>query len=268
MSQNNEGKEKWTYTHWNWTEADVEKFKLLTTREHRCAAELSEEGKPHLQGALTFTRKYRLTQLKKLFPETHWETALTRDPENYCIKGPIMINVVKKQGDRTDLKKVAKAVRNGKNMQEIAEEFPVEFIKFNKGITAWKQAMLPQRNWKMDVHILWGPSGTGKTREVWDTWGTEGVVYPKMKNKWWDHYTGQDVVLIDDFDPSTTGLDLDFLLCLLDRYPMFVEYKGGSCNFCSKMIYITSNINPKEWFNGRTCEEAFFRRVTSVREVT
>lgn len=62
---------------------------------------------------------------------------------------------------------------------------------------------------------------------------------------WWDGYSGQTVVVIDEF---YGWLGYDFLLRLLDRYSFAVETKGGSVSFTSKLVIFTSNKPPSEWY--------------------
>ena len=48
-----------------------------------------------------------------------------------------------------------------------------------------------------------GPAGTGKSRMVWDMVTTLGLtIYVKIQNKWWDGYTDQKIVLMDDVTPE------------------------------------------------------------------
>lgn len=261
----------WKYTLNNYKEKDIEFFKKLDCTRHRCSKEIGEKCKtPHLQGMITFIRAYRMTALKKLHNDVHWEIAYCAD-FNYETKidSEWLIDVNHgKQGKRSDLDDVVDKIKKGGTLKDIAEEFPKTFIMANKGIERLIQMKCKPRDWEMEVHIRWGKPGTGKTRYVWDTYGVDNV-YPKMKNKWWDHYLGQKTVLIDDFDPEHAHeMAFDHWLTLLDRYPMIVEYKGGSCQFCSKKIYITSNFDPKTWFMNRGNRDAFFRRVNSITEVT
>lgn len=258
----------WKYVLNNYTEKDIEFLKLLDCKRHRCGKEVGESGTPHLQGAITFCRTYRAAALKKLHDKIHWEVALCSD-FNYEAKGENIIEINNsRQGKRTDLEDVAKLIDEGKSLKEIANSDPSTFIKCYKGIERYKSLKETKRNWEMEVHILWGRPGTGKTRQVWDKHGIDNV-YVKMKNKWWDHYDGEEVVLIDDFDPQHTHeCTFDYWLTLFDRYPMIVEYKGGSTQFRSKIIYITSNFNPEFWFNERSNRDAFFRRVVTVTEVS
>jgi len=123
-----------------------------------------------------------------------------------------------------------------------------------------------KRNWVMDVRIYYGPPGTGKTRSVYDEFGLDDV-YQKMVGKWWDGYKGEKVVIIDDFDPDNCfEIVYDFYLKLLDRYPMRIEYKGGSCQFRSKIIIFTSNVDPKGWWSDKENRGAFFRRVNTIKK--
>lgn len=227
-----------------------------------------DSGKPHLQIYICFKQGYRWASFRTLLGgKTRFAKAIKLD-WNYELKEmnyELIDNT--SQGKRNDLLAVVDLIKKKKSLRHIGEEFPIEFIKFNRGIEKLINLTLPLRDWEMEVHIRWGKTGTGKTRYVWDKHGVENV-YPKMTGKWWDHYTGQEVVLIDDFDPSTMFESaFDWYLKLLDRYPMYVEFKGGSISMCSKIIYITSNFNPKSWFEDRPNRKAFFRRVVTVTEV-
>lgn len=82
----------WCYTLNNYTELDINQFKAFSCKKHRCAKEIGEKGTQHLQGAITFSRGYRISQLKKLNPRAHWEISKTKDAENYCTKGEIIID--------------------------------------------------------------------------------------------------------------------------------------------------------------------------------
>jgi len=255
----------WKYVLNNPLKKDIDQLKLFDCKRHRCCLEVGESGTPHLQGAITFTRGYRLTQLKKLNEKIHWAIAIVND-FNYETKGESVIEIDnREQGTRTDLKEVAKELIEGKSIKEVSLIYPGTFIKYHKGIEKFHDLHSDERNWEMKVHIRWGKSGTGKTRYVYDNYKS---IYPKPVGKWWDFYDGQEVVLIDDFDPEHShDMVFDYWLRLLDRYPMTVELKGSSRQFNSKIIYITSNFNPKSWFIGRKNRDAFFRRVTDVTEV-
>jgi len=95
-----------------------------------------------------------------------------------------------------------------------------------------------------EVHVFWGATGTGKSRRAWDEAGWDA--YPKdPRSKFWDGYSGQSNVVIDEFRGD---IDVAHLLRWFDRYPVIVEVKGSSVVFKATKIWITSNISPDAWF--------------------
>lgn len=112
------------------------------------------------------------------------------------------------------------------------------------------------------VTVFWGPTGTGKTRRAWELGGLDA--YPKIPNtKFWDGYQGQKVVIIDEFRGDVS---MSNLLRWFDRYPVLVEIKGGSTILCAEVIYITSNLSPREWYRDldEATVDALLRRLDVV----
>ncbi len=103
-----------------------------------------------------------------------------------------------------------------------------------------------QRDWPMDVHIFVGPTGTGKSSlakqenpgAYWGSW-PEGDIW------WWQEYTGQECVVLDDYYGQ---LKMTKLMELLDRHHMRVSVKYGSAEMVSSKVVITTNVDPKDWF--------------------
>lgn len=92
--------------------------------------------------------------------------------------------------------------------------------------------------------VFWGPTGTGKSRTAWSDAGVDA--YPKdPRTKFWCGYQNQQHVVIDEFRGS---LDISHVLRWLDRYPVIVETKGGSCVLRASKIWITSNLHPRSWY--------------------
>jgi hypothetical protein len=94
------------------------------------------------------------------------------------------------------------------------------------------------------AYVFWGKTGTGKSRRAWDEAGMEA--YSKdPRSKFWCGYQAQKNVVIDEF---RGGIDISHLLRWLDRYPVRVEIKGSSRPLVAECIWITSNLNPSEWY--------------------
>lgn len=93
-------------------------------------------------------------------------------------------------------------------------------------------------------NVFWGRTGTGKSRRAWDEAGMDA--YPKdPRTKWWDGYAGHENVVIDEFRGA---IDIAHMLRWLDRYPVLLEVKGASVPLVAKNIWITSNLDPREWY--------------------
>lgn len=154
-------------------------------------------------------------------------------------------------GGRTDLAMAAQAIREGKEMKEVATEFPEAFIKYSKGMMAY-QTLMKSRGKRQcppdgpEVWVFWGPTGTGKSRRAFSEWSD---AYRKMTNdKWWDGYRGEETVIFDDFKGSSMRLH-DFQL-IVDRYPVKVETKGSTVELSATRLVFTSNRHPSEWYSG------------------
>jgi len=94
------------------------------------------------------------------------------------------------------------------------------------------------------VSVFWGATGTGKSRRAWDESGW-GAYCKDPRTKFWCGYQGEDSVVIDEF---RGGIDIAHMLRWLDRYPVRVEIKGGSVCLKATKIWITSNLDPVDWY--------------------
>jgi len=146
-------------------------------------------------------------------------------------------------GKRKDLEDVKAALDSGATFAEIADSHFSAFIRYEKGFRSYKLLKSVRRDWPMDLIVVVGPSGTGKSRYARTTY--PGAFW-KVKGPWWDGYDGEETVVIDEM----YGHCFPFteLLQLLDRYPYKVPVKGGTMEFVSKRIVMTSNQHPRDWY--------------------
>lgn len=151
------------------------------------------------------------------------------------------------QGDRTDIKEVHTLVLDGWTDREIALEHPKEYMHLHRHIGALRKTIMPIRdpvNGAMPKGIiLWGPTGSGKSHWVYSKYNAKDV-FSKNNSKWWNGYTGQRVVVINEFK-FTKDIDQDYLKNLCDKYPFMVEDKGGMLDCSVDTVILTMNHNPK-----------------------
>lgn len=224
--------------------------------------EIGEQGTPHLQCYFCFKHSIRFQTLKNHFPSnpniqkrlgTHTQAKEYCSKEDTRVQGPWIYgtdeHIAETAGQRTDLAAVKRKLDEGCSFRVIAQEHFSDFIRYEKGFRSYKRLCTPERDWEMEVIVLVGDTGTGKTRFVKDNY-TDVYSVPQAKQSgcYWDGYDGQDNVLIDEMYGSrfTHG----FLLQLLDRYDFCVPIHGGSVPFVSKRIFLTSNADPSEWYDG------------------
>lgn len=222
----------------------------------------------HLQGYLELSKKTSLSTLKKFLTRAHWEKAkgTPTQASDYCKKdgdfeesGTLSVG----QGHRTDLLEIKEKIENGAKELEIADQHFSQWVVYRRSFQAYSTLISKKRNWETRTHVYWGKTGTGKTRFVWDQ-VMDSSVWTPGDYKWFDGYSGQSIVIIDDYRGE---YPLQLLLKLLDRYPMQVPIKGGFTQWAPKKIYITSNIHPNDWYLAadRYSVSAMFRRFDLVQ---
>lgn len=248
-----------------------------------------DTGKPHFQCYVYYENQRSIKAMQKRFNGHRCVPANgdAEDSRKYII-GPyskngkekpfnpdaVEVGTIPKQGKRNDIAEFRNSIRAGKRDRDIDEDHPDLCAKYPKYITFVRNYSMQERaielrrnNTKVELHIRWGQSGTGKTRYVWDRWG-EYNVYTLVagqsgKHIWWDNYQGEDNVVINEFDGQ---IDYDYFLQLLDNYPMQLAVKGGHVWKTFLRVYVTSNVPLEEWWPSRD-KTALIRRITSNTEV-
>lgn len=173
---------------------------------------------------------------------------------------------IPRQGNRTDLAELAEAITQGTSIEDIASQFPTEYIRYHRGIQALKTATSTKpRSSAVAPTVYWwfGPTGTGKSRLAFESFPNAYIKMPT--NKWWDGYVDQTEVILDDYRPSMCPFHE--LLRLLDRYPMKVEFKGGSTELQATTFVITTCERPEHLWQGKTTEQIdqLIRRITEIK---
>lgn len=218
-----------------------------------------DTGTPHLQGFVVLSHPRSFSGMRSLLPRAHWEDmkGTVEQNEVYCskastkVKGPWIVGQRPAgQGFRTDIEGAMNCVRCGMSEREIAEQHPVVWIKYYRALERLRRISAPDRSEPSFCTVFWGPSGSGKSLTA-SRLGPSGDTYwltpPRTLGgaSWWDGYSGESFVVIDEFFGWIKRGDF---LRLCDRYPFMVETKGGMLKFTSKHIVVTSNLKPEHWW--------------------
>ena len=255
----------------DYTEDDYDKIKTFLV-EHCKYGIVGREiapttNRPHLQGFGNLKRNMRFNALKaRLHNSIHIEQANGTDEQNqkYCSKAGSYFETgtPSQQGQRNDLQACISAIQSGTDTcAKVALKFPSVYIRYHRGIEKYLQILKPiqPRNFETKVFYYWGPPGVGKSRRALAEAQEidKNSIYYKNRGLWWDGYEQQKCVIIDDF---YGWIKYDEMLKIMDRYPYRVQYKGGSTEFTSTHIWITSNINTDLLYKFQDYNPAAFNR--------
>lgn len=250
----------------NWTQSDKDCIQTWPSSYCIYGEEVAPEtGTPHLQGYVYFPLNKRLAACKKLHGKAHWAIAKGSTSQNveYCSKGGVVTELGTRPSDdggatgkRMELQRwdeARKAAREGR-LDDIPSDIYVRYYRTLKEIardnmTAPQALSAPCGVW------LYGPPGCGKSTGARKRWPDP---YCKGQNKWWDGYSDQDAVLLDDFDCAALGHHLKIWA---DSFPFIAETKGGAIFIRPRTFVVTSNYLPGDFWTGAMLE-AVERRFT------
>lgn len=161
-------------------------------------------------------------------------------------------------GKRTDLERVRDAIYDGATYDEIIYNHPSVGSRCPRWVEEIIRITEPERDWETECILLWGPTGTGKTRFCHE----QGAKRVAFNGRFYAGYRGEPVVYFDEVPLQRWPRD-EFLR-MTDRYPHEVEVKNGWRNWCPRVIYFTMNEDPTPLLEA---DEALARRFTEVRYV-
>lgn len=232
--------------------------------------EIGESGLHHWQLLAVFGKKLRLAAVKRHFcPQAHCEPSRSEAANDYVWKedtrvagsqfeiGALPISRARK----ADWDRVYEDAKSG-NFDNIPKDILIRNYSAVKRIRV--DNVVPVQRESITVHVYWGKSGTGKTRRAHHEAGADAYI-KDPNTKWWDGYRGQKKVIMDEF---IGRIDISHILRWLDRYPCNVEVKGYSVPLEATEFWITSNVNPEEWYKDINEEQkrGLLRRLTDIIE--
>lgn len=260
----------------NYSEDDVKRLDELACKYLVYGKEKGAQGTPHLQGYVHFGRVRPFALVVRLLGgHCHVECAKGSPAENraYCIKEGNFVERgdVPKQGARTDLLAVKHMIAAGRHLKDIVNDctsYPA--MKSAEFLFKYRKISFVKR--VVRVWWFWGPTGAGKTHRAFqminDNKWNDDVWVNNNSLQWFDGYGGESVVLLDDIRGD--DIKFNFLLRLLDVFPLKVPIKGGFAEWCPSTILITTPMHPKDWsvYYPFEAMDQLIRRIGFVVECT
>lgn len=250
-------KRDWVFTCNNYTEKDIEIFKNCDARYKIWGYEVGKKFKtPHMQGYLYFKTEKSFKQMKELHSTCYWAKARGDSLHNF--------NYSSKDGN------VYEEGKRPKSRREIGQAEQDRWENIYQLAIAGKWDEIPRKD--MIRHYtrlqqlrvtfgtapepldtccgvwIYGPPGTGKTTMAKKL----GLTHLSMEpSKWLAGYTGQEVLILEDFDKSHKDMAW-YLKIWADKYPFLAQTKGSHQWARPKVVCVTSNFHPNEiWYEGK-----------------
>nr|ALE29612.1 replication associated protein [Lake Sarah-associated circular virus-12] len=225
------------------------------------AHEVGELGTPHLQGVVVLNKKSRLTAVRKILPKCHisqmrgsfaeaWDGYILTPHAKHNKPEPEVVYAfgtppVVRGSNTRDVYEEAMAIAKTGTTEGISAQMMLRFGKALHEVAQKHSPKPPHIDGDLDNYWIYGPTGSGKSKTVYDKWPRD-TLYIKLHNKWWENYDGEETVYIEDL-----GNDSKLLTHIkhwADRYAFRAEVKFGSILIRPKRLVVTSNHTIRDSF--------------------
>lgn len=251
----------------------LEHFQSIDTiQEYVIAKEFHQDGGQHIHAYFKFQDGFRPSEFTPTFDVdgTHGNYQAVRSFR--CV-----VKYVTKDGDyitnlstlmlETPQAKRIKLVQDIKD-HSVKELLETGVISVNqvRNVTLAKAIFTTSEPYEHDtVRGVWiyGPPQTGKSTRARRDYGTD-VFTVDSPTKWMDGYTGQSVILVDDFDTNWPAIWGFYFKRWADKFACQAEIKGGSVQLRHQHLVVTSNYSIEELYGSDLVLQAAIKRRFSV----
>jgi hypothetical protein len=244
------------------TKDNIEEY--LIAREHH------EDGGIHLHAFLKLKRKRYFKE--DMFDidsfHGHYEPCKSyKAVQIYCTKENDYISNFALEEGVGDSKQRKRAKKNKRlltgDIDEMLDNGEISVMSVPTIVKARQLLAMNKKPSKMierKCYWIYGKPRIGKSylvREIFDP-------YEKQLNKWWDGYTDQEIVLIDDIDDKGKCL-AHYMKIWADNYRFLGEIKCGTIYPTYKCLIVTSNYLPYQiWDDDKILSEAIESRFEMI----
>ena len=213
-------------------------------------------GRKHHQGWIHFTNPRGTTvkclrKIGEMLGNAHVEPCMGSLHQNdaYVSKEGSLheLGVKPQQGTRADLKKMIERIASGEvSVDDICLEDPAFYHEFGRTLSKAEDILLRKRfRTEMTQGIwYWGPTAVGKSHRAFQGFNPASHYNKPLQDEWWDGYTGQECVILNDFRGQ---LKFSELLQLVDKWPHSVRRRSREpAPFLAKTVIVTSALPPEE----------------------
>lgn len=121
---------------------------------------------------------------------------------------------------------------------------------------------------EVEARYIWGDTGVGKTRGIWEKHASEMFRVTDYRNAF-DAYRGENVLVLDEFHGH---LDFNLMLNILDRYPLELPARYANQWARFTKVYVVSNVPlwklyPEVQVEKPAAWAALLRRFVSIEEM-
>jgi len=256
----------------NYPDDHADVVERLGTRYHCYGYETCPTtGTEHLQGFVYFDMPKSFTAVRRGLLGSHVSIAKGSVAQNitYCSKEDCFLEFGERPMSQelkgsNEQKRWASAYECAQKglISEIPGDIAIRCYANIKRIESDFMAIVPNSREPCGVWIH-GESGAGKSYSVHFRYPG---LYNKMRNKWWDGYQNEEVVLIDDMDIYDIKLGGQ-LKHWADAYSFMAERKGSATRCCPKKVIVTSQYTISEIWSDPKTIDALTRRFTVIEKI-
>jgi len=233
-------------------------------------------GRLHYQIYISFKNGKTMKETKRWFgtdkiwmkPGAGQDGEYDEHNQSYVSKEKRFVEIGKplKQGKRSDIERAINVLKETNSMASVLDTvMNYQAVRHSELWLKYKEPPRPRQT----INVIWiyGSTGCGKTKHVFDTNPLGDNIFQPTTYKWWEGYDGHSHVLIDDIRRDFCSFQ--DLLQLCDVYPFRRETKGGSRQVQYTTIYFTAPESPLTMWEHRCISKGedidqLLRRITQT----